>query len=270
MSFAIARFRKIKQQDNSKHNGVLIHNLRTEIHSNVNAEKSKFNQFLMGGNTPKAIKNDLNKRWQELEDNATRKTRKDAVGSLELILTASNDYFTDDNVDTWAKANIDFAIAEYGQENIISAILHMDETTPHIHLLIVPVVNGKLNAKVKVGNKLAMSQYQNRYAVAMDPLGLIRGKCSYAENVEPTKHQDPSQYIKELKQTNQDQAKEINKLKTNEKLLKQYLKHQGLWDKFLLWLNTKNIPLKRTETPLESIFDNLVDKSVKTIKKLIR
>jgi len=265
MSFAIARFRKIKQQDNDKHNGVLIHNLRTEIHSNVNAEKVKFNKILIGGYTPKAIKTTLNDRWKKLEDTNTRKTRKDAVGSLELILTASNDYFTDDNVESWTKANLDFAIAEYGEKNIISAILHMDETTPHLHLLIVPVVNGKLNAKMKVGNKLAMSQYQNRYATAMEPLGLIRGKCSYAENEEPTKHIDPSQYIKELKATNEAQAKEIIKLKKAFDLFKSFLLDNELQKLFRTWKDNKNILRKRTESPLETIFNNLVSRISKKI-----
>lgn len=265
MAFAIARFRKIKLQDNNKHNGVLIHNLRTEIHSNVNAEKIKFNQFLMGGNTPQAVKKALTKRWKELDSANPRKTRKDAVGSLELILTASNDYFTESNVNIWVQANMDFAIAEYGKENIISAVLHMDETTPHIHFLIVPVVNGLLNAKLKVGNKLAMSQYQNRYAAAMEPLGLIRGKCSYAENEEPTKHQDPSHYIKELKATNEAQAKEIKKLKNSFELFKNFLLENDLKKIFLDWKNNKKTPSKRTESPLESIFNNLVSRISKKV-----
>lgn len=267
MSFAIARFRKIKQQDQSKHNGVLIHNLRTEIHSNVNPEKIKLNKILMGCNTPQAIKNNLACRWKKLDDTNPRKTRKDAVGSLELILTASNDFFNADlDFNAWVQANVDFAIAEYGEENIVSAILHMDETTPHIHLLIVPVVEGRLNAKLKVGNKLAMSQYQNRYSTAMAKFGLVRGKCIYAEEAEePTKHIDPSQYIKDLKITNQNQVQEIAKLKRGIKTMQNYLKMMGMFDKFVLWIKEKNMPLKRAQSPLKTIFDN---STITSIKKL--
>ena len=43
------------------------------------------------------------------------------------------------------KATFDFLMARYGQENIISAYVHLDETTPHIHFAFIPVVEDKKN-----------------------------------------------------------------------------------------------------------------------------
>ncbi|EQC3668053.1 MobV family relaxase, partial [Campylobacter jejuni] len=46
------------------------------------------------------------------------------------------------------KTAYDFYCEKYGKENVISAMVHKDETTPHLHLLIVPLTkDGRLCAK---------------------------------------------------------------------------------------------------------------------------
>ena len=54
-------------------------------------------------------------------------------------------------------------------------MLHLDEKTPHLHAVVVPIREGKLTAKTILGNKKDMSQRQDRYAQAMAPFGLSRG-----------------------------------------------------------------------------------------------
>jgi hypothetical protein len=59
----------------------------------------------------------------------------------------------------------------------------MDETTPHIHAMIIPVVDGKLNAKKLIGGPAGLRKHQESYAKAMVPLGLeARTKYSVAKH----------------------------------------------------------------------------------------
>ena len=43
-------------------------------------------------------------------------------------------------LDEWCKDNIDWLLKTYGADNVVSAVLHMDEETPHIHATIIPIV----------------------------------------------------------------------------------------------------------------------------------
>ena len=55
-----------------------------------------------------------------------------------------------------------------GEENIISAVVHMDEKTPHLHLCFVPLTKDKrLSAKEILGNKKAMIQWQDDFYACM-------------------------------------------------------------------------------------------------------
>lgn len=96
------------------------------------------------------------------------KIRKNAVLAVEHMLTASPEYFTNKNkyeIYKWAQINIDWVAEKYGEKNIVSANLHMDETTPHLHVVVVPIVKNKLNASFYFGKKSQLSQMQTDYAV---------------------------------------------------------------------------------------------------------
>jgi hypothetical protein len=46
-------------------------------------------------------------------------------------------------IDEWCRDNLDYFRKEFGEKNIVSAVLHLDEKTPHIHIALVPIVTGK-------------------------------------------------------------------------------------------------------------------------------
>ncbi|MRX78962.1 hypothetical protein GJU39_23140 [Pedobacter petrophilus] len=107
--------------------------------------------------------------------------RKDAVKGLSMVFTGSHEemkkIFSDENFkNTWLNANLDFVKNEFGVENIVRFSLHMDEKTPHIHAVVVPLTkDGRLSAKEVMGDRTAMSERQTRYADQMQPFGLERG-----------------------------------------------------------------------------------------------
>ena len=75
------------------------------------------------------------------------------------------------------KAAFDFMAARYGQENVISAYVHMDETTPHMHFAFVPVVEDKkkggfkVSAKERIDRKELRSFHQELEQAVSDVLG---------------------------------------------------------------------------------------------------
>lgn len=115
-----------------------------------------------------------------------RKVRIDAVFAVEILLSASPEYFrpTDpsrygeydaDKLEKWKRATVHWLKEEYG-ERIVRAVLHCDEGTPHIHAHLVPLdLDGQLNCKKIFGDRAKLSAFQDSYAAATKHLGLERG-----------------------------------------------------------------------------------------------
>lgn len=99
--------------------------------------------------------------------------RSNSVIALDILTSYSKD--AEVNVDQWAKENLQWIKDTFGEKNIIACTLHMDETTPHIHTEVVPLVNGRLCAKELTAGRKAMADLQSSYGKAMERCGLERG-----------------------------------------------------------------------------------------------
>ena len=75
--------------------------------------------------------------------------RKDVNVCCSWIVTAPKDLKENDLPDFFAKT-YDFLQSRYGKDNVVSAYVHMDETTPHIHFAFVPVTYDKKKERYKV------------------------------------------------------------------------------------------------------------------------
>ena len=142
------------------------------------------------------------------------------------------------NLDNWCMDNLDWLKETFGEDNLVSAVLHMDEKHTHIHATIVPIVSGerrkvnngktvpeKYKKKNPTNNRLCaddimarnkLKHYQNTYAVAMQKYGLNRGiEGSVA------KHISTGQYYRDLHLQNQllmqEHTKKQSELKAMEK-----------------------------------------------------
>ena len=112
--------------------------------------------------------------------------RKNAVLCVEMLLTASPEYFRPDDpskagyyeperLADFQQSVHNWLDNEYG-DRIVRAELHLDESTPHIHAYLVPLdERGKLNCRGIFGGRQKLSQFQDSFANAMSPLGLERG-----------------------------------------------------------------------------------------------
>ena len=80
-----------------------------------------------------------------IEEAGIKKLRPGQNTALEIILTGSPETLNglnEKDLEKWVDESIAWAGKTWGQENIVTAVLHRDEKTPHIHLIVVPIVQG--------------------------------------------------------------------------------------------------------------------------------
>lgn len=126
---------------------------------------------------------------RHLLEGAERRNR-DSVLCREIVLSASPSYFRPgresmggvfepDRVRAWAKGALAWAKRQW-PDQLASAVLHLDEMTPHLHLLCIPRVKTaagvwKLNSKA-LFDRERLREMQTSYGEAMVPLGIRRGE----------------------------------------------------------------------------------------------
>ena len=113
-------------------------------------------------------------------------------------------------LDKWTSANLKWLRDTFGEENVVSCVLHMDEKTSHLHATVVPIVMGERKRKSREGEKKYRTQtgsrlsaddvmgrarlsiYQNTYAEAMREFGLQRGVVGST-----ARHQSNGEYYRQ-------------------------------------------------------------------------
>ena len=95
------------------------------------------------------------------------RTRKDSVRLVETMITASPEFFQNKSpqeIREYFERALEFMKSKQNPDTIISAVVHMDEKTPHMHLCFVPLTeDGRLSAKDIVGNKKKLTKWQDEY-----------------------------------------------------------------------------------------------------------
>ena len=95
------------------------------------------------------------------------RTRKDSVRVVEMLVTASPEFFKGKKraeIRMFFEETVRFLEKYQAKETIISAVVHMDEKTPHMHLSFVPLTSDKrLSAKDIVGNKKKLTWWQDNF-----------------------------------------------------------------------------------------------------------
>ena len=95
------------------------------------------------------------------------RTRSDSVRVVEVLVTASPEFFKGKKkaeIKAYFQEALDFIQQHQNPRTIISAVVHMDEKTPHMHLCFVPLTEDKrLSAKEIVGNKKKLTWWQDEF-----------------------------------------------------------------------------------------------------------
>lgn len=170
------------------------HNYRTKGCDNANPEEAKYNEELIPLKKGCKTFNDaFRKRKRELPYYDDHDFRKNGVRGVEFLLYyGSGDYkktrqFPENfDFDKWKQENVEWIKETFGEENVVSAVLHMDETVPHIHVIVLPVdERGRFNAKDVFGPK-ALERYQESYAERMHTACGLKKRVKHSR----AKHED--------------------------------------------------------------------------------
>lgn len=129
--------------------------------------------------------------------------RKLAFGDQPISENGNNwDVDSCSGIDRWAKDIYDFCCREFGEENVVSFIVHLDELNPHAHAVIVPITkDGRLSAKDMFGGndmnqaRTRMRELHSRLAEVNEKYGLERGDDI---TITGAKHKSTETYRREL------------------------------------------------------------------------
>ena len=179
------------------------HIARTKMPQNAITELTYLNEELV--EFPEGVA-DLTEAINHRLEHAglTRKIGTNQVRVIRVMLTGTQEdmqhIVQEGRLKAWCADNLEWLRRTFGAENVVSAVLHMDEATPHIHAAVVPIVTGKRRkAREKtpqeqskrkyraksaarprlcaddVMSRIKLKEYQDTYAVAMAKYGLRRG-----------------------------------------------------------------------------------------------
>ncbi len=156
--------------------GIGKHNERTRDTPNADPERLGENVRLVGTGDWVA---DAQAR---LDEATNPRFRPDAIRGVEVFMGVSpafKDTATEADWRVWVERSMGWLRETFGGErNVVGAVLHRDETTPHIQALVVPLRadNGRLSYEHYLGgSKYRLSELQTSYAEAVRDLGLERG-----------------------------------------------------------------------------------------------
>ena len=159
---AILRFVKYKGPTVSR---IEAHNERTKetyaSNPDIKTELSKHNFHPV---IPDGKYRDISNR---IIQEAGCRVRKDSVTAVEVLITASPEFFEKKSrkeVKEFFNYAVEFMKSKQDPDTYISAVVHVDEKTPHMHLCFVPITaDGRLSAKEIIGNKKRLTQWQDEF-----------------------------------------------------------------------------------------------------------
>ena len=215
MGYVVFHMQKTRGTDS----GTSAHIERKVKPSNADEERTHLNRRLI--EYPDGIHTRTQAIQHRLETaGLTRKVGKNQVRAIRIMLSGSPDdmrrIVREGRLDEWCADNMKYLAETFGRENIVSADLHLDETSPHIHATLVLIVTTERKRKKQeervtkryrtksasrprlcadeVMSRVKLKGYQDTYAAAMAKYGLQRG----VEGSE-ARHIDTTQFYREMK-----------------------------------------------------------------------
>ena len=190
---------------------------KTDNHSNeeIDVSRSHLNKDLMQDNS------DMISRFDERLENVYCMKREDvkALGTWVVTLPDELKNEKQNNQNKFFEETKEFLDKRYGKENVVCAVVHYDETTPHLHYAFIPVTFDEKKQREKVSAKEVLNRKDlqtfhddlDKHLKEKLPFyekGILNDKTLPFENVEQVK-----KYNDELKKLTEEKQKEITELK---------------------------------------------------------
>lgn len=147
-------------------NGLQRHNERVpgQKHSNKNIDDSRTAENVFLRKSDKKYNKAVADVIEKEREGGLKGVRKDAVRMVEATVQLSGKVLdmSEEEQEQVLRESYDWLKNEFGEENVISAVIHKDETNMHLHFDFVPLKDGKLSAK-SIISKPKLQQYQNGF-----------------------------------------------------------------------------------------------------------
>lgn len=158
--YGIMRLQKIKSTYSLL--ASMRHSFREQETPNADPSRAEQNEFV----SAYSVRDGMAFYQERL--NTVGRVRKNAVHAIEYMISASPGWFTDKTIqeqNRYFKDALDWLKTQYGSENVVCAGVHRDETSPHLFAYVVPIKDGKLNARALIGGKKdRLSEMQTDFA----------------------------------------------------------------------------------------------------------
>lgn len=161
--YAVATMKKMKIDNLS---GIFRHDFRkTDNHKNQDIDPSKSNQNIELVADHKLRKRDVMDFIQKHRV-GSRKVRRDAVVLDEWIIGSDHGYFAEkspEEVRKYFSDAIGYFAQKFGRENILYGNVHLDESTPHMHMGIVPITKDHKLSSKRVFDRNTLREIQTEF-----------------------------------------------------------------------------------------------------------
>ena len=142
MGFAVLHIQKPKGNDS----GTTAHIERAVSPANADPERKHLNKNLI--EYPDGIETRTQAIQHRIENaGIKRKISHNQVRALQIMLSGTPEDMqriqASGRLGEWCDDNVEWLQDTFGKDNVVSAVLHMDEKTPHIHATVVPIVVGE-------------------------------------------------------------------------------------------------------------------------------
>lgn len=231
MGYISLQFTKVKGTSDTR---MSDHIERKTIPSNADSTRTHLNRELIGeANEVRNRDHAITERIQSA--GIKRKITPNQVRAIRIMLSGTHEDMMQvqqsGRLNEWCNDNLQWLYKEFGRENTVSAVLHMDEHTPHIHATVIPIVKGerrkasqeKQDGKKKYCKKSndtarlcaddvltrdKMIAYHNSYSAVMEKYGLLRG-----ERGSEARHVTTAQYYRNIQREKKEIESEVLQLR---------------------------------------------------------
>lgn len=246
MGYAVLHLDKAKGADS----GMSAHIERTIHPKNADPTRTHQNRELI--QFPDGVTNRTQAIQHRLDTaGLKRKIANNQVRAIRILLTGTHEDMMqiekNGKLEDWCQDNIDWLQKTYGIDNVVSVVLHMDESTPHLHATVVPIVQTERQRKKKeqevkrtyrkkapaprlcaddIMSRANLKRYQNTYAEAMQKYGLQRGiEGSEAQHISTHEYyrslmaqgKDIQEDVEALLKQKEQAEQELSKIKSERK-----------------------------------------------------
>lgn len=229
MGYFTLDFKKAKGASDAR---MSDHIERKVIASNVDSTRMHLNRELI--KLPEGVKERDEAISHRIKSaGIKRKITPDQVRAIRVMLSGTHEDMMNiqqsGHIGEWCNDSLQWLYKTFGQENVVSAVLHMDETTPHIHATLVPIVIGERRKAKKekeegkrtyrkkgdavrlcaddVLNREKLVAYHDDYAKVMSKYGLQRGVRG-----SEARHISTAQYYRNIQREKEELRNDVQEL----------------------------------------------------------